>query len=70
MSERDNRPAGEDTQEGEQAHLAEEAHEGASPGSIGAVDGAAAAGSLGAVSSPGPDSEMPTSAPDPSIGPD
>ncbi len=44
--------------------------EGATPGSTGALDGAAAAGSAGAVSAPQPGSLMPTEAPDPSVGPD
>ena len=70
MSERDDRPAAEESTQGQEAHLAEELGEGATPGSVGAVDGAAAAGSLGAVSGLKTDSEIPRGAPDPSIGPD
>ena len=49
--------------------------EGAKPSDVGALDGAAAAGSAGAVSTEGThgtdgDGSIPTSAPDPSIGPD
>ncbi len=47
----------------------EEAAEGATPGSVGALDGAAALGSRGAVPS-GDDDLVPTEAPDPAVGPD
>ena len=46
------------------------ADEGATPGDIGALDGAAAAGSAGAVGSGDDDGAFSTDAPDPSIGPD
>ena len=59
-----------DAQDEERKELAEELREGETPGTVGALDGAAAAGSQGAVGAPDDDSEMPTSAPDPSIGPD
>ena len=49
---------------------AQHSAEGATPGSTGALDGAAAAGSAGAVSSRKSESLMPTEAPDPSVGPD
>jgi hypothetical protein len=55
MSERDERP---------------DVEEGATPGTVGALDGAAAAGSVGGVGAAKPDSVMPQEAPDPSIGPD
>jgi len=42
--------------------------EGATPGQTGALDGAAAAGSLGAVS--GSDGAIPEHTPDPTFGPD
>ena len=70
MSERDDRPADESSTEGSSEHVAREAEEGGSPGSVGALDGAAAAGSMGAASTRKPDSAMPQEAPDPSIGPD
>lgn len=70
MSERDDRPVAEETRDDQQAELQKDLVEGASPGQIGALDGAAAAGSLGAVGEPEVDSDLPTGAPDPSIGPD
>ena len=70
MSERDDRPADESSREGVHEQTARAATEGASGGSVGAQDGAAGAGSLGAVSTGKPDSVMPQEAPDPSIGPD
>ncbi|MEU0077645.1 hypothetical protein ABZY58_07010 [Micromonospora tulbaghiae] len=68
--EHDDVAAAENTTEDQQEHLVEDLNEGASPGHIGALDGAAAVGSLGAVSGPDHDSEIPGGAPDPSIGPD
>lgn len=70
MSERDDRPAAEETREGQQEHLVQEMGEGATPGTVGALDGAAAAGSIGGTSAARSDSELPQGAPDPSIGPD
>ena len=70
MSERDDRPADESSTEGSREHLVRETEEGNSPGSVGALDGPAAAGSTGAVGGAKPDSVMPQEAPDPSIGPD
>jgi hypothetical protein len=65
MSERDDRPAGEESDDARA-----DVKEGATPGTVGALDGAAAAGSLGAVGADKPDSAMPQDAPDPTIGPD
>jgi hypothetical protein len=70
MGERDDARAGDETREGQEEHLAAELSEGATPGTTGALDGAAAVGSLGAVGGPAPDSELPGSPPDPTIGPD
>ncbi len=70
MSERDDRPAGESSTEGPREQLAREAAEGGGPGAVGALDGAAAAGSLGAVGGGKRESLLPQDAPDPSIGPD
>ena len=70
MSERDDRPAGESSREGRQQELQRGQVEGGSAGTVGALDGTAAAGSLGAAGTEKPDSVMPHSAPDPSIGPD
>lgn len=70
MSERDDRPAGEETLEGQAPELVKDLREGASPGTVGAADGAAAAGSFGAVGGSGQNAVMPESAPDPTIGPD
>jgi hypothetical protein len=49
---------------------AEQEAETATPGAIGALDGAAAAGSQGGQSSSSEEAAMPTGAPDPSVGPD
>lgn len=48
----------------------EQEAEAATPGSIGALDGAAAAGSRGAQAASGREEVMPSDAPDPSAGPD
>lgn len=48
----------------------EQEAETATPGAIGALDGAAAAGSRGGDSSDSQEDAMPTDAPDPSVGPD
>jgi hypothetical protein len=70
MSERDDRPADESSREGQREQVENSAVEGGSPGTVGALDGAAAAGSIGGVGGAKPDSVMPQGAPDPSIGPD
>ena len=70
MSERDDRPADASSREGVHERAERAATEGASGGTVGAQDGAAGAGSLGAVSTEKPDSVMPQGPPDPSIGPD
>jgi hypothetical protein len=70
MSERDDRPAGEGTMEGQQPHLAQDLEEGASPGTVGAADGVAATGSLGAVAGSPQETVMPEGPPDPTVGPD
>ena len=70
MSERDDRPADDTLDAESRSRSALNAQEGASAGSIGALDGAAAAGSLGAAGGGERDSGMPEEAPDPSIGPD
>jgi len=70
MSERDDRPAGESSREGVHEEAARAALEGGSAAGVGAQDGAAAAGSLGAVSSEKPDSVLPQAPPDPTVGPD
>lgn len=70
MSERDDRPADESSNEGPREQVARKAVEGGDAGSVGALDGAAAAGGLGAVSDGKRDSLIPQEAPDPSIGPD
>ena len=62
MSERGERPESDDA--------GTTTDEGATPGTVGALDGAAAAGSLGAVGAEKPESELPHEAPDPSAGPD
>jgi hypothetical protein len=67
VSERDDRP-GDD--EAAQQHLDTEVEEGGGPGAVGALDGAAAAGSVGAVGDAKRDGAIPREAPDPSIGPD
>ena len=67
----DRQSDGEQTRaDAETQHASREVAEGASPGSVGALDGAAAAGSLGAVGSSPDDGALPTHAPDPSVGPD
>jgi len=70
VSERDDRPAGENTTEGQQKHLDEDLKEGAGPGATGAADGTAAAGSLGAVGSARKGKVIPGGSPDPTVGPD
>lgn len=70
MSERSDRPADEASLETPRTQAQKDAEEGGSPGTVGALDGAAAAGGLGGVSAPKPGSVMPQEAPDPSIGPD
>jgi hypothetical protein len=70
MSERDDRPA-DGTLDGESRHeSAENAAEVGNAGAVEALDGAAAAGSLGAVGGGERDSVMPEASPDPSIGRD
>lgn len=64
------RPADESSRQGEREQLAASQEEGGGAGSIGALDGAAAAGSLGAVGGGRNDRAIPQEAPDPSIGPD
>jgi len=54
----------------EQGPEAQRADEGAKPSDVGALDGAAAAGSAGAVGDDEDDGAFSTDAPDPSIGPD
>ncbi len=61
MSERDERRRDEDS-------AAASPDQGATPGTIGALDGAA--GSLGAVGAPKPDGVMPLEAPNPRSGAD
>ncbi len=68
MSERDDRPAAEETTEGREP--SQGLVDGATGTQVGALDGAAAAGGLGAVSGGKRQSAMPTDAPDPTIGPD
>jgi hypothetical protein len=70
MSERDDRPADEDSREGQQEQLQRDLEEGGGPGAVGALDGAAAAGSMGAVGGGKTDSVIPQEPPDPGIGPD
>jgi len=48
----------------------EEQAEGATPGTVGALDGAAALGSRGATPDQSDDAGVPTDAPDPMVGPD
>lgn len=70
MSERDNQPPVEHTPEGApRAALEQELEEGAGPGAVGALDGAAAVGSLGATSA-GRGGVMPSEPPDPRDGAD
>ena len=70
MSERDDRPADEASREAPRTQVQEDVDDGGGPGTVGALDGAAAAGSVGGVGAAEPDSLMPQAAPDPSIGPD
>jgi hypothetical protein len=70
VSERDDRPADENSREGAQEQLEASQEEGGGPGAVGALDGAAAAGSIGAVGAAKRDGAIPQEAPDPSIGPD
>lgn len=70
MSERDDRPADEGSRDGSREQVARSQKEGGGPGAVGALDGAAAAGSLGAVGGSEHDGAIPQQAPDPSIGPD
>jgi hypothetical protein len=70
MSEREDRPADENNREGAQEQLETSQEEGGSPGAVGALDGAAAAGSTGAVGSAKRAGAIPLEGPDPSIGPD
>jgi hypothetical protein len=67
VSERDDRRADD---EAAQEHLDTEAAEGGGPGAVGALDGAAAAGSVGAVGEAKRDGAIPREAPDPGTGPD
>jgi DNA-binding response OmpR family regulator len=70
VSERDDRPADEESFDDGRERPMQDVEEGASPGSVGALDGAAAAGSTGAVGAPKPGSVMPQEAPDPAKGAD
>ena len=70
MSERDDRPAGEPGREGQEVHLTQDLQESAHRRTAGALDGAAAAGSLGSVGGGAVDSELPTGAPGPTSGQD
>ncbi len=70
MSQPDDRPAGAASGETDKDTLGGDLREGATPGTTGALDGAAAAGSVGAVSGPSGNGVMPEGAPDPSVGPD
>ncbi len=67
MSTPDARPASDQLEP--QRGTGEEIAETATGGSVGAVDGAAAAGSIGAVSRRD-EGFIPTGGPDPSVGPD
>jgi hypothetical protein len=69
-SEPDERPTDEGGEQGPRERVASDAAEGGDPGSVGSLDGAAAAGGTGAVSGGKPGSLIPQQAPDPSIGPD
>lgn len=68
MSGPEHRPADGSSQVGDLEQPATSQEEGAGP--VGALDGAAAAGSGGAVSGGKRDSVMPQEAPDPTFGPD
>ena len=63
-------PIGESSRDGDEDQLARSQEEGGGPGTVGALDGAAAAGSLGAVGGGKDDGAIPEEAPDPSVGPD
>ncbi len=63
MREPEERPA-------DDGAAAPDVEEGGTPGPVGALDGAAAVGSVGAVGAEKPDGVMPQEAPDPSVGPD
>jgi hypothetical protein len=69
MSERDDRTA-DDTLDAESRDQSARSAEGGDAGAVGALDGTAAVGGLGAVSGSEQDNVMPEEAPDPSIGPD
>jgi hypothetical protein len=71
MSERDDRLTADEKSEGApQAALEQELEEGAGPGAVGALDGAAAVGSLGATSTGRGGGVMPSEPPDPRDGAD
>ncbi len=70
MSERDDRPVDESSRENAARAPRRDAEEGGGPSAVGALDGAAAAGSAGGVGGRKPDSLIPQGPPDPSIGPD
>ncbi|TQN41202.1 hypothetical protein FHU33_0562 [Blastococcus colisei] len=70
MSGRNDRPAGESSDRGPHEKVARHAADGGDAGSVGALDGVAAAGGRGAVSDGKRGSLIPEEAPDPSIGPD
>jgi hypothetical protein len=70
MSERDDRPADDTVDAESRQQTARNAAEGGDAGAVGALDGAAAAGGMGAVSGKKRNSAMPLEAPDPSVGPD
>ena len=69
MSERDDRPADAGSRAGSHVQLATSQDEGGGPGAVGALDGAAAAGSLGAVGGRKHDGAIPQDAPTPASGP-
>ncbi|MGH3931497.1 MAG: hypothetical protein ACRDTF_16180 [Pseudonocardiaceae bacterium] len=70
MSERDDRPSGEGAVEDQQFLLAQDLDEGAGPGIIGAADGVAGAGSVGAAAGDSKNAVMPDGPPDLTVGPD
>ena len=71
MSEHDDSLAAHvDSSQAEQDRPGRGLGEGASPGRTGALGGAAAAGSLGAVSGSDHDGATPEASPDPTFGPD
>ncbi|HEX8630322.1 MAG TPA: hypothetical protein VF755_19355 [Catenuloplanes sp.] len=69
MSERDDVPAAQETNVGQDPHLTDDVAQEVSPGAGPAADGAAAS-TLGLGSRQNVDSALPQGAPDPSIGPD